>query len=155
MLIQSTEREAYERVESRLAWPPRAEAADALTRATISRSWALRQQDAPSRGRARYLLALEPALRRSLLTRWARWKPGAWSRFDGVYRPEGGARAALDAHRLTARPYSVTALQRFAACPYQFLLAAVHRLQPREEIGPLERLDPLTRGRMFHEAQAG
>ncbi len=155
--FKSTEREAYERVESRLAWPAPRDAADAID--DIEHDLAvlgpLRQQDAPEpKGRARYLLALEPALRRSLLTRWARWKPGAWSRFDGVYRPEAGARAALDAHRLTARPYSVTALQRFAACPYQFLLAAVHRLQPREGVEPPERLDPLTRGRMFHEAQA-
>ena len=153
-----TEREAYERVASRLAWPaPKdpAEAIDDIEHDLAVLGPLLRQQDAPEpRGRARYLLALEPALRRSLLTRWARWTTRAWSRYDGVYRPEAGARAALDAHRLTARPYSVTALQRFAACPYQFLLAAVHRLQPREEIEPPERLDPLTRGRMFHEVQA-
>ena len=155
--FKATEREAYERVESRLAWPAPRDPADAID--DIEHDLAvlgpLRQQAAPEpKGRARYLLALEPALRRSLLTRWARWTQRAWSRYDGVYRPEGGARTALDAHRLTARPYSVTALQRFAACPYQFLLAAVHRLQPREETAPLERLDPLTRGRMFHEAQA-
>ena len=152
------ERVAYERVESRLAWPaPKdpAEAIDDTEHDLAVLGPLLRQQDAPElRGRARYLLALEPALRRSLLTRWARWTTRAWSRYDGVYRPEAGARAALDAQRLTARPYSVTALQRFAACPYQFLLAAVYRLQPREEIAPLERLDPLTRGRMFHEVQA-
>lgn len=104
-------------------------------------------------GRARYLLDLQPTLRRSLLARWARWKP-FWSRYDGVYRPDAEARTALDAHRLSARPWSVTALQRFAACPYQFLLSAVYRLQPREDAAALERLDPLTRGRMFHEAQA-
>ncbi len=153
-----TERVAYERVESRLAWPaPKdpAEAIDDVEHDLAVLGPLLRQRNTPElRGRARYLLALEPALRRSLLSRWARWTTRAWSRYDGLYRPEAGARAALDAHRLTARPYSVTALQRFAACPYQFLLAAVHRLQPREEIEPLERLDPLTRGRMFHEAQA-
>ena len=104
-------------------------------------------------GRARYLLDLQPTLRRSLLARWARWRLH-WSRYDGVYRPDAGARTALDAHRLSARPWSVTALQRFAACPYQFLLSAVYRLQPREDAAALERLDPLTRGRMFHEAQA-
>ena len=155
--FKSTEREAYGRVESRLAWPAPRDPAGAID--DIEHDLAvlgpLRQQDASEpKGRARYLLHLEPALRRSLLTRWARWTQRAWSRYDGIYRPEGGARAALDARRLTARPYSVTALQRFAACPYQFLLAAVHRLQPREEIARLERLDPLTRGRMFHEAQA-
>ena len=48
----------------------------------------------------------------------------------------------------------MSALQRFAMCPYQFLLSAIYRLKPREEIEPLEKMDPLTRGRMFHEVQA-
>ncbi len=152
-----TEREAFERVRSRLAWPAPADpdaAIDATEHDLAVLGPLLRAPVSPElTGRARYLLALEPALRRSLLTRWARWKP-VWSRYDGVYRPAGGARAALDAQRLSARPWSVTALQRFAVCPYQFLLSAVHRLQPREDVAALERLDPLTRGRMFHEAQA-
>ena len=152
-----TEREAFERVRSRLAWPAPADPDDAIDATEHDLAVLgplLRAPVSPElTGRARYLLALEPALRRSLLTRWARWTP-SWSRYDGVYRPDGGARAALDAQRLSARPWSVTALQRFAVCPYQFLLSAVHRLQPREDVAALERLDPLTRGRMFHEAQA-
>ena len=151
-----TERQAFERVRSRLAWPapPDADLAIDDTEHDLAVLGPLLRQQAAPTGRGRYLLALEPALRRSLLARWARWRP-AWSRYDGIHRPEdAGARAALDAQRLTARPYSVTALQRFAACPYQFLLSAVYRLQPREDIAPLERLDPLTRGRMFHEVQA-
>ncbi len=153
-----TEREAFERVQSRLAWPAPSDPDVAIddTEHDLAVLGPLLRQQAPDglRGRARYLLALEPVLRRSLLARWARWKP-PWSRYDGIYRPDSGARAALDAQRLSARPYSVTALQRFAACPYQFLLSAVYRLQPREDIASLERLDPLTRGRMFHEVQAG
>ncbi len=153
-----TEREAFERVQSRLAWPAPSDPDVAIddTEHDLAVLGPLLREQAPREltGRARYLLALEPGLRRSLLSRWARWKR-PWSRYDGVYRPDdAGARAALDAQRLSARPYSVTALQRFAACPYQFLLAAVYRLQPREDIASLERLDPLTRGRMFHEVQA-
>ena len=60
----------------------------------------------------------------------------------------------LAAQRLTARPYSLSALQRFSACPYQFLLAAVYRLQPLEQPEPLQRMDPLTRGSLFHAIQA-
>ena len=63
-------------------------------------------------------------------------------------------RHALDAHRLSARAYSVSALQKFAACPYQFLLSAIYRLEPRQEAVALEQLDPLTRGHMFHRVQA-
>jgi CRISPR/Cas system-associated exonuclease Cas4 (RecB family) len=48
----------------------------------------------------------------------------------------------------------VSALQRFANCPYQFLLSAIHRLEPRKQIAPLEQMDPLTRGHLFHRVQA-
>src|SRR6185295_6731162 len=53
-----------------------------------------------------------------------------------------------------ARPYSLSALQKYAACPYQFLLSAIYRLEPPPAIEPLQKLDPLTRGSIFHEAQA-
>jgi CRISPR/Cas system-associated exonuclease Cas4 (RecB family) len=59
----------------------------------------------------------------------------------------------LAPHRLRRRGYSPTALQNYAACPYRFLLYAIHRLRPRDEIAPLEQLDPLTRGSLFHEVQ--
>jgi ATP-dependent helicase/DNAse subunit B len=62
--------------------------------------------------------------------------------------------AVLLASRPSARAYSASALQRFAVCPYQFFLSAIGRLAPREEIAPLVRLDPLTRGKLFHEVQA-
>ena len=152
-----TEREAFRQVDARLAWPAPLDAdlaIDAIEHDLSALGPLLRRRvSLELTGRARYLLQLNPGLRRSLLTRWARWRP-AWSRYDGVYRPEAPAQAALDAHRLSARPYSVSALQRFAMCPYQFLLSSVFRLRPREEIGSLERLDPLTRGRMFHDVQA-
>jgi CRISPR/Cas system-associated exonuclease Cas4 (RecB family) len=45
-------------------------------------------------------------------------------------------------------------LQKFAACPYQFVLAAIHRLEPRRDAVPIVQLDPLTRGRIFHHAQS-
>jgi CRISPR/Cas system-associated exonuclease Cas4 (RecB family) len=73
---------------------------------------------------------------------------------DGLVRLTEGTREVLAASSLRARPYSVSALQKFAACPYQFYLSAICRLEPREEIAPLERLDPATRGRLFHQVQA-
>ena len=60
----------------------------------------------------------------------------------------------LATQRLGARPYSVSALQKFTLCPYQFALSAIYRLQPNQEPEPLQRLDPLTKGSIFHEAQA-
>src|SRR5207249_11292980 len=52
------------------------------------------------------------------------------------------------------RPYALSALQRFSVCPYQFLLATIHRLEPWDEPEPLVRMDPLTRGSLFHKVQA-
>lgn len=105
------------------------------------------------RGHAHYLLKLNDALRRSVVDRWARGGK-RWSAHDGLTRTTPATAPLLEANRLTARPYSLSALQRFAACPYQFLLGGVLRLQPRLEPAPLEAMDPLTRGSLFHETQA-
>ena len=48
----------------------------------------------------------------------------------------------------------MSALQKFATCPYQFVLSAIYRFAPNEQPEPLQRLDPLTRGSLFHEVQA-
>ncbi|MGE0043112.1 MAG: PD-(D/E)XK nuclease family protein [Vicinamibacterales bacterium] len=106
-----------------------------------------------SHGRARYLIELNDALRRSVTERWARWQT-RWAQADGLIRVVPETAPALAASRLTARPYSLTALQRFAVCPYQFQLSAIYRLAPLEAPAPLQRLDPLTRGSLFHEIQA-
>jgi len=105
------------------------------------------------RGHAHYLLGLNESLRRSITSRWLRDKK-TWTSGDGLIRVAPGTQAALDAQRLRQRPYSLSALQRFAICPYQFLLATIYRLEPWDEPEPLVRMDPLTRGSLFHRAQA-
>src|SRR5205814_237347 len=86
-------------------------------------------------------------------SRWARGR-AAWSTSDGLVKAAPAIKSALDAQRLGRRPYSLSALQRFATCPYQFLLATIYRLEPWDEPEPLVRMDPLTRGSLFHTAQA-
>jgi CRISPR/Cas system-associated exonuclease Cas4 (RecB family) len=111
------------------------------------------RESADVRGRAHYLLSLNDALRRSVISRWTRdRKP--WSPSDGLVKVAPGTEAALRANRLKNRPYSLSALQRYATCPYQFLLATIYRLEPWDEPEPLVRMDPLTRGSLFHKAQA-
>jgi ATP-dependent helicase/nuclease subunit B len=105
------------------------------------------------KGRAHYMLGLNDALRRSVISRWARGR-GAWSPNDGLIRVSPSTEKALAAQRLRQRAYSLSALQRFATCPYQFLLATIFRLEPWDEPEPLVRMDPLTRGSLFHTAQA-
>ena len=154
--FERIEEHAFRDVEARLAWPAPsdpARAIDASEHDLAVLGDLLRRRAQGVAGRARYLFRLHPALRRSLAARWVRWKR-PWSKSDGLYAPDDGTKAILAAHRLDARPYSVSALQRFAVCPYQFLLGSVLRLQPREEVEPpLERMDPLTRGSMFHDVQ--
>jgi len=153
------ERRASRQAEARLAWPAPPDPDRAIDDAEhdLAVLGGLLAPERPAQevvGRARYLFSLNPGLRRTLAARWARWKR-AWSSQDGLCDIDDDTRSMLAAHRLTARPYSPSALQHFAACPYKFLLASVHRLRPRDEIEPpLEHLDPLTRGSLFHQVQA-
>ncbi len=148
---------AAKETKTTLAWPAPAEASRAVDDfehdlAVLGPLLTTRDPVA-ARGRARYLLDLNPHLRRSLTERWKRWKP-AWSDADGLVAPSAHATAVLESQRLAKRPYSLTALQRYSACPYQFLLSAIYRLEPLEEPTPVQRLDPLTKGALFHAMQA-
>jgi CRISPR/Cas system-associated exonuclease Cas4 (RecB family) len=105
------------------------------------------------KGHAHYLLGLNESLRRSVISRWARGR-AAWSSSDGLIKVTPAIGSAIARHRLGNRPYSLSALQRFSVCPYQFLLATIHRLEPWDEPEPLVRMDPLTRGSLFHKVQA-
>ncbi len=155
---EQVEREAERFAQARLAWPAPEDAAasiDDMEHDLAVLGPLLRRRDrGDGKGRARYLLELNPSLARSLRARWSRWRPGKWTAADGLVRATDALQPVLAAHRLTAKAYSVSSLQRFAVCPYQFLLSAIHRLEPRKEIAPIEQLDPLTRGSLFHAAQA-
>src|SRR4029453_5714666 len=84
---------------------------------------------------------------------WSRAR-GSWTPFDGITRVTGMTAPLLASQRMSARPYSLSALQKFATCPYQFPLSAILRLEPSQEPEPLQKLDPLTRGALFHKVQA-
>lgn len=154
--FEELESEARREADAALDWPaptdPRRAIDDMEHDLAVLGPLLRRSPDASVEGRARYLLELNPHLARSLRTRWARWQK-KWAAADGLCKSREAA-AALAVHRLTERPYSVSALQKFALCPYQFLLSAIHRLEPREEMAALVEIDPLTRGGLFHRVQA-
>jgi ATP-dependent helicase/nuclease subunit B len=139
-----------------LAWPAPAEPGGAIDEFEhdLSMLYQLLRDDNRDRvkGRARYLYELSPHLQRSLTTRWARWQR-RWHKSDGLIEPTAATAPALARQRLGTRAFSLSALQRFAECPYQFQLSAIYRLAPLEEPAPLQRLDPLTRGSLFHSIQ--
>src|SRR5439155_120356 len=149
------ERDAAEAGEARLAWPAPREPARAID--PIEHDLAvlgeLLDMGEAARGRGRYLLELSGELHRSLTSRYCRWRP-KWTPQDGLVRATQELEPILAQHRPSLRAYSATGLQRFATCPYQFLLASIHRLAPRREAVPLIQMDPLTRGSLLHEIQA-
>jgi ATP-dependent helicase/nuclease subunit B len=139
-----------------LAWPAPAvpaRAIDEFEHDLAMLHQLLHDDRAGVKGRGRYLYELSPHLQRSLTGRWARWQT-RWHTADGLIRATPRTAPALARQRLGARPFSLSALQRFSECPYQFQLSAIFRLAPLEEPAPLQRLDPLTRGSLFHQIQA-
>ncbi len=154
---EALQRRALVEGGARLDWPAPARAADAIDDVEHDLATLRELIDAPDRsvvrGHAHYLLRLNDALRRSVTTRWARAR-SRWLPQDGLVRVAPGTQAMLTSQRLGARPYSLSALQKFAACPYQFLLSAIYRLEPNDEPEPLQRLDPLTRGALCLEVLA-
>ncbi|MCA2977455.1 MAG: PD-(D/E)XK nuclease family protein [Myxococcaceae bacterium] len=153
--FEALARQAEARAGVRLAWPAPPRREDAIDDAEFDLATlsTLAGGSGPVRGRARYLVAANPHLARALRARYARWQTSALSSADGLVLPSALARAALEAHHPSRRPFSPTALEQYAACPYRFFLSAILRLEPHEVPAELEALGPLEKGSMAHEAQ--
>ena len=104
-------------------------------------------------GAANYLLHANPHLARALRSRSRRWDVRSWKPADGFIVSTPEARTALAAHAPSARSFSPTALEQFAACPYKFVLRTIVRLEARATPAPIETLGPLERGSLVHEVQ--
>jgi ATP-dependent helicase/nuclease subunit B len=147
--LKAFEDRAREAASARLNWPAPKEAVDAIDDAEYD---LVAISNARGPGAARYLVETNPHVTRSLRGRWARWH-GSWKPADGLVTDDAAALAALSEQQLTAHAWSPSSLEHFAMCPYKFALHGIYGLRPRDESGPLEQLDPLTRGALFHEIQ--
>ena len=147
--LRTFEEAASHAAPSRLDWPAPLDPQEAIDDAEFDIA-ALGRNDA--KGAGHYLIAANRYLADSLRRYGRRHRP-AWFSADGIVEPDAATRAVLATQRLAARAYSPSSLQHFAACPYRFLLHAIHQLRPREEKVALEQMDPLTRGALFHETQ--
>ena len=152
---QQLELEASEEANASLAWPAPTRPEDAIDdfEHDLSVLRILMRSEADVKGHAHYMLRLNDCVRRSASERWARARK-QWSPYDGLVRVTESTKPFLQSQRLGARPYSVSALQNYAYCPYRFLLSAMYHLEAMEEPEPLQRMDPLTKGRLFHEVLA-
>jgi ATP-dependent helicase/nuclease subunit B len=150
---RAIERSAEQDIETRIGWPAPTDPRNAIdeTEYDLARLRPAMAAKAPP-GLAAYLTQISPTLARSLRARWSRWNR-KWSTADGLILTASSALKPLDRFRLSARSYSPSALQLFACCPYRFALSAAMGLSPMKEAAALERLDPLTRGNLFHEIQ--
>lgn len=148
-------KKAARTADARIGWPApqlRDEAIDEAEFDLAVLDEILRKKEDDCVGQAHYLLTANDHLARALRFRGRRWLK-AWKAADGLVDPPEEALAAIREHGVGKRSFSPTALQNFAACPYRFLLSAVHRLAPREEPEPIEDLDALTKGSLVHEVQ--
>jgi ATP-dependent helicase/DNAse subunit B len=144
--LNAFEREAREAAPARLNWPAPKNRNEAIDDTEFDLT-------SIAAGSAQHILKHSESAARSLRARWFRWHP-KWRPADGFVASESGTLDLLAAERLTARSWSPSSLENFAVCPYKFALHGIFRLRVREESAPLEQLDPMTRGSLFHEVQS-
>lgn len=147
------QRRAEQAGQARLSWPAprRPELAIDDTEYDLAVLDEVLRSPAPPRGLARYLIDVNKPLARALRARFQRWQQSQWTPADGLVRPQAPGREALEPHQLSARPWSPTALEQFATCPYRFYLSTILRLAPLEIPEEIEELGPLEKGSMTHE----
>lgn len=150
---RTIERQAEERVDTRIGWPAPADPQRAIddTEYDLAR---LRPAvtGVPIPGLAAYVTRVNPILARSLTTRFRRWEK-AWRSVDGLTISKEVQPNPLERYQPSVRAYSPSSLQKYASCPYRFALSAILGLGPMKEAAPLERLDRQMRGSLFHEVQ--
>jgi RecB family exonuclease len=148
--LRTFENRTSSKAEARLIWPAPTDPLHAIDTAEYDLAW--HAAHASERGSAAYLIGASPPLARSLRARYLRWEK-AWSGTDGCLKGDAASRAILASKRLDRQAFSATVLQQFAVCPYRFFLSGIYGLRKREEAAPLQQMDPLTRGALFHAVQ--
>jgi RecB family exonuclease len=141
---------------ARLAWPAPTDAASAIDDLEYELAIAKdleRRAEGQAKGRLRFLLMRHRHLDRSLRFRFWRGREGIFTA-DGLVAPSPEMRERFAKHSLRSRAYGPSSLEAFAACPYRFFLRSIMRLAAREEPTPVERLEPMTRGNLYHRCQA-
>jgi hypothetical protein len=143
---------------ARLGWPAPRERGLAIDATEFDLAFladSLRREttEQEASGTGRYLVEVNASLARSLRKRYQRGRYGRYTWADGFIEGSSEAREILSRHRLEARAYSVTSLEKYAQCPYRFYLNAVARLRPRESVESITHLDALTKGSIMHDAQ--
>lgn len=139
---------------SRLGWPAPDDPAEAIDDAEFDLTVLRPVFDSGGEGEGAYLVAANPHAARSLRARFRRWDPRRWSGDDGLIAGTVHDDAYFEPYRPSKHANSPSALQQFAICPYRYALRSIIGLQKTTTPAPLRRMDPLTRGQIYHAAQA-
>lgn len=139
------EKQARNAAPARLNWPAPKEQHEAIDDAEYDLTSIAHKS-------ANHILTANEHAARSLRARYRRWEK-KWSFSDGLVTTDPSVLQVLEKERLNARPWSPSALENFSSCPYKFALHGIYKLRPREDAVPLEQMDPLTRGLLFHAVQ--
>jgi len=145
--VREFEERARSATGARIGWPAPPDAAAAIDDAEFD----LATLAPLTPGSGQYLKSLPGRSVESLRARWARWHK-AWKAADGLFVEEIGS-DVLTPYLLSRRPWSPSVLQQFARCPYRFALRGIHGQRAAEKPAGIERLDPATRGELYHAAQ--
>ena len=147
MDVREFEDQARSRTAARIGWPAPPDPADAIDDAEFD----LATLEPRLPGSGQYLKKLPGRAVESLRARWTRWhKP--WKAADGLLLEEIGS-DVLKPFFLSARAWSPSVLQQYARCPYRFALRGIHGLAPAERPSGIQRMDPATRGELYHQVQ--
>ena len=145
--VREFDSRARSATQTRIGWPAPPDAAAAIDDAEFD----LATLAPLSKGSGQYLKSLPGRSVQSLRTRWARWhKP--WKAADGLLIEEIGS-DALTPYLLTQRAWSPSVIQQYARCPYRFALRGIYGLHPAEQPAGIQRMDPSTRGEIYHAVQ--
>ena len=145
--VREFEVRARSATQTRIGWPAPSDAADAIDDAEFD----LATLAPRAAGSGQYLKSLPGRSVESLRARWARWHK-AWKAADGLLVEEIGS-DVFTPYLLSQRPWSPSALQQYARCPYRFALHGIFGLRAAGQPTGIQRMDPATRGELYHAVQ--
>jgi RecB family exonuclease len=145
--VREFESQARSATGTRIGWPAPDNPADAIDDAEFD----LATLGPLTPGSGQYLKNLPGRAVESLRARWVRWHE-PWRAADGLFVETIGD-DALKPYLLSAKAWSPSTLQQYARCPYRFAMRGIFGLRPAERPAGIQRMDPATRGELFHQAQ--
>ncbi len=153
---QQLELEASEEANASLGWPAPVRPEDAIDdfEHDLSVLRILMRSEKDVKGHAHYMLRLNDCVRRSASERWARARK-PWSSYDGLVRVTDSTRALSPVAAVGGAPVLGLGAAELRVLPLS--IPVIGDVPPRtvwKNPSRSQRMDPLTKGSLFHEVLA-